>query len=301
VDVRRTIGLLGLTGLVGVLPFALCSAPMRPPAHARPNAITVASVTESLSSPPDVRALPDVTADVPVVADGWHGPDCLVRRCVALTFDDGPGPDTMRLLGILAEKNVRATFFLIGQSAAAFPDQVRAELAQGEEVGDHSWSHPQLTHLDDAAVAEQFNRTADEVAAFDGRRPTLFRPPYGAVDTRVDSVLGAAGAPLILWSVDTLDWLHRNPDSVYERATKNVAPGSIVLMHDIHPTTVDAVARIIDELRSRGYTFVTVSQLYGGTLEPGKTYFGREREWVEHNRSVPTPSASPPPAPTLVE
>jgi peptidoglycan/xylan/chitin deacetylase (PgdA/CDA1 family) len=293
---HRAVSLAGLVGLVGVLPFALCSAPIRPPVHHRANTMAMTSVVRELYSPSDVRALPDVTADVPVVTDAVHGPDCLVLRCVALTFDDGPGPDTMRLLGILAEKNVRATFFLIGQSVADFPDQVRAELAQGEEVGDHTWSHPALTHLDDASVAEQFNRTADAIAGSDGRRPTLFRPPYGAVDARVDSVIGAAGAPLILWSVDTADWLHRDPDSVYDRAISGVAPGAIILMHDVHPTTVDAVARIIDELKDRGYTMVTVSQLFGGTLQPGKTYFGREREWADAHRAPaaePTPSAPP--------
>jgi peptidoglycan/xylan/chitin deacetylase (PgdA/CDA1 family) len=286
VDLGRAIGLLGLTGLVGALPLFLCSPPLRPPAHAKPNAMMVASVTEALYAPPDLRALPDVTADVPVVTDAVHGPDCLVLRCVALTFDDGPGPDTARLLGMLAEKNVHATFFVIGQSAEEFPDAVRAEHAQNQEVGDHTWSHPPLTRLDDASIATQFNRTADEIASLDGPRPRLIRPPYGAVNERINAVLGARGAAEILWSVDTLDWLHRNPDSVYTRALKGVRPGSIILMHDIHPTTVDAVPRIIDALRAEGYTLVTVSQLYGGALEPGKVYFGREKEWAEHNRSA---------------
>jgi peptidoglycan/xylan/chitin deacetylase (PgdA/CDA1 family) len=220
---------------------------------------------------------------------------------VALTFDDGPGPYTTRLLGMLAAAGVHATFFVIGESAQEFPGEVRAEQAQGEEVGDHSWSHPQLTHLDDAAVADQFNRTADEIASLDGLRPTLIRPPYGAVDARVNSVLGAQGAPEILWSVDTLDWLHRDPDSVYDRAMAGVRPGSIILLHDIHPTTVEAVPRLIDALKARGYTFVTVSQLFGGVLEPGKVYFGREKEWAEHNLPRPTPCPQPVLAAELTE
>jgi peptidoglycan-N-acetylglucosamine deacetylase len=289
---NRAIRLAGVAGLAGVLPFALCSTPMRPPAHPRPNAIAVASVTDALYTPPDLRARPDVTADVPVVPAKPH-PDCLVLRCVALTFDDGPGPYTTRLLATLAAAKVHATFFVIGESARDFPNEVRAEQAQGEQVGDHSWSHPQLTHLDDLQVADQFNRTADEIATLDGQRPTLIRPPYGAVNQRVNTILGTQGAPEILWSVDTLDWLHRDPDSVYTRAMAGVRPGSIILMHDIHPTTVDAVPRLIDALKAQGYTFVTVSQLYGGTLEPGKVYFGREKEWAEHNLPPTTPSPEP--------
>jgi len=209
---------------------------------------------------------------------------------VALTFDDGPGPYTDEILRTLREHDAHATFFLVGNRIPYWPQAPREQAELGG-VGDHTWSHPLLTHLDDASVATQFNRTADEIASLDGRRPRLIRPPYGAINERVNSVLGAQGAPEILWSVDTLDWLHRNPDSVYTRALKGVRPGSIVLMHDIHPTTVDAVPRIIDALRAEGYTLVTVSQLYGGALEPGKVYFGREREWAEHNR--PETSAGP--------
>ena len=279
-DARRAIGLLGLTCLVGTLPLFLCSPPMRPTVHTHANVMTVAAVSAPLWSPPEARARPDVTADVPVIEERTTppAPDCLVLRCVALTFDDGPGPYTDRLLGMLAAADVHATFFLIGQSAEDYPDQVRAEVAQGHEVGNHSWSHPQLTHLDDYSVAEQVKRTADLLQSIDGQRPTVFRPPYGDVNGRVSQVLGEHGVPAILWSVDTLDWLYRNPDSVERRALSGVRPGAIILMHDIHPTTVDAVPRIIDELKNRGYTFVTVSQLFGGSLKPGVNYFE-----LEHN------------------
>jgi peptidoglycan/xylan/chitin deacetylase (PgdA/CDA1 family) len=297
---NRAMRLAGLAGLAGVLPFALCSTPMRPPAHAHTNDIALTSLIQALDTAPDLRALPDVTADVPVVPAKPH-PDCLVVRCVALTFDDGPGPYTARLLGMLAAAGVHATFFVVGESAQDFPEEVRAELAQGHEVEDHSWSHPQLTHLDDLQVADQFTRTADEIASLDGQRPTLIRPPYGAVNERVNSVLGAQGAPEILWSVDTLDWLHRDPDSVYNRAMAGVRPGSIILMHDIHPTTVEAVPRLLDALKAENYTLVTVSQLYGGTLQPGKVYFGREKEWSEANLPRPSPSPEPSVAPELTE
>jgi peptidoglycan-N-acetylglucosamine deacetylase len=211
--------------------------------------------------------------------------DCLVLRCVALTFDDGPVPDTRRLLGMLSDAGVPATFFDLGERAATYPDLVRAESEQGE-VGNHSWSHPVLTQLTDSQVDWQIGRTAAELMGDTGARPTLVRPPFGAANPRVRSVLAAAGAPVILWTVDTLDWLNRDADSVYHRAVDGVRPGSIILMHDIRPTTVSAVPRIIAELAARGYTFVTVSQLFDGDLTPGEVYSGRERDWaVRHSAS----------------
>src|SRR5882762_7277489 len=191
VDTRRAVGLLGLTSLVSALPFVLCSPPMRPAPH-RANVIAVAAVIPRAFVPPDGRALPDVSSPDAQAADTSDSgaPDCLALRCVALTFDDGPGADTARLLGMLATANVRATFFLIGEEAANYPDMVRAELAQGEEVGNHSWNHPQLTHLDDAQVSAQETRTAAELSSIDGQTPTLFRPPYGDVNARVSEVLG---------------------------------------------------------------------------------------------------------------
>jgi|GEM_PF-5116536 len=210
-------------------------------------------------------------------------PDCLQLRCVALTFDDGPVPDTRRLIDELTTAGVTATFFDVGENAHDYPDLVRAEAALGE-VEDHSWSHPLLTALSDSQIASQLSRTADELTAINDQRPQQMRPPYGATNTLVRAEADAAGMAVIEWSVDTLDWLHRDPDSVYRRAVDAVHPGSIVLMHDIHPTTVDAVPRIVDELIRRGYTLVTVSQLFGGELRPGQVYFDRELEWTRQNR-----------------
>lgn len=217
--------------------------------------------------------------------------DCVVLRCVALTFDDGPVPDTRRLLDILAGAGVPATFFDVGEMAHSYPDLVRAEAAQGE-VGDHSWSHPELTGLTDSQITWEIGHTATELAHDDGVSPVLARPPYGAQNSRVNSDLAALGQAIVMWSVDTLDWLHRDPDSVYQRAVDGVRPGSIVLMHDIRPTTISAVPRIIAELARRGYRFVTVTQLFGGSLKPGETYFGREQDWVDRHSSPEFSTAS---------
>jgi peptidoglycan/xylan/chitin deacetylase (PgdA/CDA1 family) len=142
---------------------------------------------------------------------------------------------------------------------------------EGHEVGNHSWSHPDLTTLPTWEVRAQVRRTQQAVQDVTGVAPALFRPPYGAVDERVAN---AVDMPLILWSVDTLDWLHRVPAAVARRAGE-AKPGSIVLMHDIHRTTVEAVPAILDFLARKGFTFVTVSELYGRTPSPGRTYTER--------------------------
>jgi peptidoglycan/xylan/chitin deacetylase (PgdA/CDA1 family) len=306
------MALLGVTCLVGALPFTVGPPPARIAAGRLPDAgIAAVSITAPV---PTESPAPQVEqgANLFLAREAEEPPtpttpDCLVVRCVALTFDDGPVADTQRLLGMLASAGVKATFFDIGEMAADNPEAVRAELEQGNEVGNHSWSHPQMTHLTDDRVRDQVHRTAQELASIDGLRPTLFRPPYGDMNDRVRAVLAEQGDPVILWSVDTLDWLHRDPDSVYRRAVSGVRPGSIVLMHDIHPTTVAAVPRVIAELTRRGYTFVTVSELFGGKLEPGVIYTGREQEWEQQHRAAPPAperseadqqSAEPSPQPT---
>jgi hypothetical protein len=137
---------------------------------------------------------------------------------------------------VLADAAVSATFFVVGSAARGEPGILLREVRDGHEV--HSWDHPQLTHLTDAGITSELDRTAEAVADVAGRRPTLVRPPYGDLNRRVVRVIEA---PVILWSVDPQDWLYRNADTVYHRVTAQTRPGSIVLMHDIHPTTVDAV------------------------------------------------------------
>lgn len=198
--------------------------------------------------------------------------DCAEIKCVALTFDDGPGSQTDTLLRSLKSANAVATWFPLGEVIADNPDNLREIADAGMEIGNHSWSHPELTRLNDSAVSSQINRTSAEVDRVIGQRPTLVRPPYGSVSRRVTRDLGRLGSPAILWDVDPLDWKYRNSDSVYRRVMGQVRAGSIVLMHDVHPTTVAAVPRILKALHDRGYTFVTVSELFGGKLVPGKTY-----------------------------
>jgi peptidoglycan/xylan/chitin deacetylase (PgdA/CDA1 family) len=199
--------------------------------------------------------------------------DCRVKKCVALTFDDGPGPYTTKLLSMLAARRVRVTFFLIGGNIRGREGIVRQELAQGHAIGDHTWSHPDLSTLPKQAVGSQLTRTLREITKVTGGPTPLMRPPYGATDKRVGKVARTLGLAQILWSVDTNDWLDRDSAIVARRAIK-AHRGDIILMHDIHPTTVNAVPRILRGLAQRGFTFVTVPELLAAhPLKPGKVYY----------------------------
>lgn len=223
-------------------------------------------------TPPPVEP-PVTTPPVPPASPG--APDCSVLRCVALTFDDGPGKHTSRLLDTLAEKQAKATFFLVGRSVTSHPDLVRREVAEGHAIGNHTWSHPDLSKLGTDQITDELTSTADAVEAASGVRPTLVRPPYGATSDTVTSVLSQRNEPAILWDVDTEDWKNKDAAMTTERALAGVRPGAILLMHDIHASTVDAVPGIVDGLRAAGYTLVTVPDLLGPDLVGGQAYFNR--------------------------
>jgi len=178
------------------------------------------------------------------------------ERTVALTFDDGPHPElTPRLLDILERERVPATFFVIGSCAAQCPDIVRRAFDSGHEIGNHTWSHPVLTRISLEQAADEISRTDALLNDLTGDIPNTLRPPYGAMNDRLSEL--ALPRPLMLWDVDTLDWKTRNTPAVERAAT--VSDGGIVLLHDIHPTTVEAVPAIIRNFKSRGYRFVTIS------------------------------------------
>uniref|UniRef100_UPI001112DD3B polysaccharide deacetylase family protein n=1 Tax=Cellulosimicrobium cellulans TaxID=1710 RepID=UPI001112DD3B len=186
------------------------------------------------------------------------GIDCAVERCVALTFDDGPTAETDRLLQILAEKRVTATFFMIGRNVAARPGTARAVVEGGHLAANHTWDHPRLTTLGDAAVRDQLERTQAAIRDATGTTPTFLRPPYGDVDDRVRSVATRAGLQVVLWDLDTEDWRTRDTEETRRRVVEGATPGSVVLLHDIHASSVDAVPGMIDDLRAQGYRLVTV-------------------------------------------
>ncbi|MEV4171173.1 polysaccharide deacetylase family protein [Nonomuraea sp. NPDC049709] len=202
--------------------------------------------------------------------------DCGRLKCVALTFDDGPGEHTGRLLDLLRSRDVRATFFVIGQMVAADKGghTVRRIVDDGHEIGNHSWSHPPLAEVPNDELKRQLKHTEDIVQRLTGVRMRVMRPPYGSTDAQVEAETRREGLAQILWNVDTLDWRDRVSSTVAKRAGE-AKPGSIILLHDIHRTTVDAVPKMLDTLGKKGYTFVTVSELYGKTPAPGRTYTER--------------------------
>lgn len=180
------------------------------------------------------------------------------KPMVALTFDDGPCKNTYRIVDILASYGAVGTFFEVGRNVNNYPDAVRYAVAYGNEIGSHSYDHPNLQSLGYSAIRSQVDRTNTAFINAVGFAPTLFRPPYGSRNSSVDS---AVGMPMILWSVDTLDWKSRNANSVYNITMNNSRDGSIILMHSLYTSTADALEMILPALIEQGYQFVTVSEL----------------------------------------
>ena len=184
-------------------------------------------------------------------------------KFVAITFDDGPHPsNTPRLLDILAERNVKATFYVIGRSVDMHPGVLRRTVAEGHEIGNHSQTHRLMTRLSDTEVRQEMQRCEDAIGKAAGVKPRTMRPPYGGLNqSQRELVHTEFGYPTILWSVDPLDWKRPGPSVVARRMISGASPGGILLAHDLHSQTVDAMPATLDGLLRQGYKFVTVSQL----------------------------------------
>jgi peptidoglycan-N-acetylglucosamine deacetylase len=208
---------------------------------------------------------------------------------IALTFDDGPNKKlTPRLLDLLAQHHIHATFFVVGENAAENPEILQRAVHEGHEIGNHSWSHPNFARMSEDSVRSQVKRTEEAIVSATGARPTLLRPPYGSVTARQKHWLhDELGYEIILWDVDPLDWKEPGPMVVKNRILKETRPGSIVLSHDIHSQTIEAMPQTLRELEEKGFKFVTVSDLLKmATSIPPKPA----------NGSSPSPSPSAPPS-----
>lgn len=202
------------------------------------------------------------------------------KKAVALTFDDGPKKGvTERILKTLEKHNAKATFFVLGKNAKSNKKLIKAESNAGHEIAIHSYDHTNYGSLSNKKIKSQNNRTSKIIKKITGKAPTLIRTPYGVYSERISR---AMNMPIILWSVDTLDWDRRTDKQkklTIKSATKKTKHGDIVLLHDIHPTTADVLDEILTKLTKKGFEFVTVSEIIEGmnkknpTIAKNKVYF----------------------------
>ena len=193
------------------------------------------------------------------------------RREVALTFDDGPGPYTLAILRVLTRLHARATFFVIGRWARAYPELVAAEVRAGCEVGDHTETHPPLALLSAAAQAAEISQAGQAIHDAGAPYPVLFRPPYGSFDQTTLGILRQQRMLMVLWSADTKDYTRPGVRKIVYTAVSGARPGAIILMHDgggDRTETTAALPRIITRLRQRGFRLVTVAQLIAADPPP---------------------------------
>jgi peptidoglycan/xylan/chitin deacetylase (PgdA/CDA1 family) len=212
---------------------------------------------------------------------------------IAMTFDDGPhATNTPKLLDMAAKRHTKLTFFVLGECVQQNPAVLQREVAEGHEIGNHSWSHPNLAKLSDEAVRSQLRRTDDLIVKTVGVKPKLMRPPYGELTKRQRIWINHDfNYKVILWDVDPLDWKRPGPSVVASRIIAGTRPGSIILSHDIHPPTIEAMPQVFDALLAKGFKFVTVSELLA--MDKG----GERPEVTNHPDVPPSPQHNLTPVP----
>ncbi len=197
------------------------------------------------------------------------------KPLLALTFDDGPSAHTKRLLDIFSQHGGRATFFVTGNTIGRRADTVKRIVNEGHEIANHSWSHKNLTELSNTDISAELEKTNNKIYEITGVKCELARPPYGAYNDVVKQVGKDLGMAYILWSYDTLDWKTKDAQAVYDAVMAGAKDGRIILCHDLHKTTVDAMETVIPALIEEGYQLVTVSELLtarGGSIKAGNIY-----------------------------
>ncbi|MFD5680302.1 polysaccharide deacetylase family protein [Streptomyces bacillaris] len=233
--------------------------------------LTLALAGCSMETTAPGSARQDAAAD----AKGSFGrADCRKAKCIALTFDAGPGEDTPELLDILKEKKVSATFFLLGRNhVLKHPDTVRRIQDEGHEVANHTWTHKILTDEEPEEIRAELEKTQEAIEKITGKRPRLMRPPQGRTDHQVSGISKELGLSQVLWSATAKDYSTNDSALITRRILDQAGKDGIILLHDIYKGTVPAVPGIIDALQKDGYTFVTVPELMAPAVpEPGTVY-----------------------------
>lgn len=194
------------------------------------------------------------------------------KKLVALTFDDGPNYNTNKILDVLNKYHVPATFFVLGSKIKGNEYILKKMKDSGMEIGNHTYNHLLLTKYKEDKIKKEITDTNNLIFEITGKEPKLFRPSYGSFNKKIKNI---SEMPIIIWDIDTLDWKYHNSKKITSRVVNKVKDGDIVLMHDIYSATSNALDNIIPMLVNKGYSFVTVSDLFyykGITLEKGKVY-----------------------------
>ncbi|AFK86525.1 MULTISPECIES: polysaccharide deacetylase family protein [Thermoanaerobacterium] len=206
--------------------------------------------------PPVINTLFNINRQLPI-----YSVDIPDKR-VAISFDASWGSDkTERLLQILRDKNVKATFFLTGLWIDKYPDLVKKIYEEGHDVENHSNTHPHMTQLSDSEMVDEIKACEEKLVKITGRKPYLFRPPYGDYNDKVIEIAKSLGYYTIQWDVDSLDWRGLDTEAIINRVLPNVKKGSIILFHNNGQFTPEAIPYIIDKLKENGYQIVPISQL----------------------------------------
>lgn len=200
---------------------------------------------------------------------------------VALTFDDGPSRHTDSILDTLELHDGKATFFVVGNRVETYRTTVERAVNLGNEIANHTQTHPRLTSQTDGEIKNEIQSASNAIASIIGTSPLIYRPPFGATDERVLNISAELGYGIVKWTIDPLDWRDRDADTIYNRIMSQVEDGSVIVLHDIHLTTAQAMERVIPSLIDKGFQLVTVSELlerrYGG-LAAGSV-FGTYCSW----------------------
>ncbi|HEY0369088.1 MAG TPA: polysaccharide deacetylase family protein [Chthoniobacterales bacterium] len=238
-------------------------------------------------------ASPPAAAPAPATAQLTFSDVHVEGPYVAMTFDDGPNATlTPKLLDLLAAHHMKATFFVVGQNAADHPEILKRAVREGHEIANHSWSHPNLGKMSDDAVRRELQKTDEAIVAAIGTHPTLMRPPYGSITARQKNWIHEQfGYRIILWDVDPLDWKRPGPSVVTRRIVNEAKQGSIILAHDIHPPTIEAMPETFDELQAKGFKFVTVSELITMARPATPRPAAARAEAPANEPAVPAPAA----------
>jgi polysaccharide deacetylase family sporulation protein PdaB len=209
-------------------------------------------------------------------------------KTIAISFDAAWGSaNTAALLDLLDKYGVKTTFFVVGIWVEKYPELVQEIAARGHEVESHSATHPHMPRLSDEKMRQELSAVADRIERLTGKRPTLFRPPYGDYNDRTILVARQEGYEVIQWNVDSLDWKNLGVEPMVAAATKNLAPGNIVLFHNDSRYLMDALPAILDYYVSNGYKIIPVSQI----LLPGDTYIDHAGTQHPKAQTAPAPEA----------